>query len=86
MFGLVQGIFENPLYGVLTLICCAILYLWREQGKIKAENKKDVDILHEKKLDKEDHETYAKMHKDLHEEGHRQSGIVVNLLEKLANK
>jgi|GEM_PF-3083920 len=86
MFGLIQGMFENPLYGILTLVCCAILHLWKEQGRIKMELGKVEKGLDDKKLDKEDHENYARMHKDLHSEGHRQTNIVLNLLEKLSNR
>ncbi|WP_319201963.1 hypothetical protein [uncultured Ilyobacter sp.] len=86
MFGLIQGMFENPLYGILTLVFCTILYLWKEQNRIKGELEKVEKSLDNKKLDKEDHESYIQLHKELHSETHRQTNIVLNLLEKLSGR
>jgi len=81
MFGLIKGLFETPLYGVLTLICCAILYLWREQGKIKAESRKEVETLHEKKLDKEDFSLYNETHNEVHKGVSEYLKMMVELLK-----
>lgn len=81
MLGLIQALFEKTLYGVLTIMCVMILYIWREQGIIKAENKKDVEKLHEKKLDKQDFREY----KDDHEAEHKSHGkyfeMIITLLK-----
>lgn len=80
MFTLIHTLFTNPVQGILTMFGIVILYIWREQGKIKTDMEKVEKGLDDKKLDKEDHESYAKMHKELHAETHRQTNIILKLL------
>lgn len=82
MYGLIQGMFDNPLYGILTLIVCAILHLWKEQSKIKDDNRKDVETLHEKKLGKEEFTHYHETHNEVHAGTRDQLKLIAELLAK----
>lgn len=75
---------DDPIWGCIVALTVFLLYIWREQGRIKVELNKVEKGLDDKKLDKEDHETYAKMHKELHTESNRQTNIVLRLLEKVS--
>ena len=86
MIELVKLMKDDPIWGCLALLFLFILYIWREHGKLRTELTSTKDVLEDKKLDKEDHISYAESHKELHEENARLSKMIVDLIKEMARK
>ena len=57
---------DDPLWGSIVALTVFLLYIWREQAKIKARLETVAENLDDKKLDKEDFLIYNKSHNDVH--------------------
>ncbi len=66
MATIIEYILRDPLRGLVAALFMLFLYLWREQGKIKAEIQTMERYIDDKKVDKSDFKTYMKNHDKIH--------------------
>lgn len=66
MVELIKLLVSDPRLGLIAFLALCVVYLWREQGKIKVEIKSVEKFLDKKKLDKEDFTIYSKGHSAEH--------------------
>lgn len=81
MIPLFNLILNDPLKGIFVIIILFVLYLWREQGKIKTEIRTMERFLDDKKVDKSDFKTYVKTHQEDHKSLLEHIKIAIDLLK-----
>ena len=57
---------DDPLWGSIVALTMFLLYIWREQAKIKTQLETVAKNLDDKKLDKDDFLMYNKSHNEVH--------------------